>query len=535
MQASGASAPPAASALPGGDFNVIPYTSMAFPQSQPARLAALGILFGLAPPAVATARVLELGCAAGGNLIPHAVRFPQARFLGIDLSVRHVEEGRQRIAALGLGNIEIRQADLTGIELEESFDYILCHGVYSWVPPAARDAILRIASRNLARGGIAYVSYNVFPGWQMRSIVRDIMLYHAGEAGPPGERIAKARWVLEQMAKFSPGASPYGAMLRQEADTLSKAQDFYILGEFLGPDNVPCYFRDFAAAAEAHGLAYLCEADIQDCIAENRGAELGALIRTMSGNRLIPLEQYIDFFVGRPFRQTLLVHTQRAGSIKRTLMPDRMVPLNLSAQLVYDRDGSGMQRHVYRGPSGGTITVGSQAASSALERLAAAYPETRTLAELVAEVSALDLPGSRKDAEASILDALFKMVLAGLAAVSTVPVRVGRAANPRPVAWSLARADAAASLPWTTNPRHETVNLDVVRLALLPHLDGSHDRDMLAARLLAAVREGRIALRDNRTGQAIQEPVALESAVREHVASTIDGLAAAALLEPTSP
>jgi SAM-dependent methyltransferase len=306
---------------------------MAFPQSQPARLAALGTLFGLSPPAIATARVLELGCAAGGNLIPHAVHFPQARFLGVDLSVRHVEEGRRRIAALGLGNIEIRQGDLTQIELAESFDYIVCHGVYSWVPPAARDAILRIASRNLARGGIAYVSYNVFPGWQMRSIVRDIMLYHAGEAGPPGERIAKARWVLEQMAKFSAEGSPYGAMLRQEATALARAQDFYILGEFLAPDNAPCYFRDFAAAAEAHGLAYLCEAEVHDCIAENRGPELGALIRTMSANRLIPLEQYIDFFIGRPFRQTLLVHAQRAASIKRTLTPERLVPLHLSAPL----------------------------------------------------------------------------------------------------------------------------------------------------------------------------------------------------------
>jgi methyltransferase-like protein len=322
-------------------------------------------------------------------------------------------------------------------------------------------------------------------------------------------------------------------MLRQEAATLSKAQDFYILGEFLAPDNVPCYFRDFAAAAETHGLAYLCEADIQDSIVENRGAELGALIRTMSGNRLIPLEQYIDFFVGRPFRQTLLVHAQRTASIKRTLTPDRMAPLHLSAALVYDRDGSGMQRHVYRGPTGGTITVGSQAASSALERLAAAYPETRTLAELVAEVSALDLPGGVKEAEAAVLDALFKMVLAGLATVSTVPVRVGRSGSPKPVAWSLARVDAAASLPCTTNPRHETVNLDVVKLALLPHLDGSHDRDMLAGRLLAAVREGRISMRDNRTGQPIQDATALDRAVREHVASAIDGLAAAALLEPS--
>jgi methyltransferase-like protein len=254
----------------------------------------------------------------------------------------------------------------------------------------------------------------------------------------------------------------------------------------------------------------------------------------MSANNLIPLEQYIDFFVGRPFRQTLLVKSERAGNIKRSLTPDRAVPLHVSGQLAYDRHNSGMQRHVYRAPTGGTITVGSQAASRALDRLAAAYPETRTLAELVAEVGSAGLPGGPKDTEAAILDALFKMILAGLATLSTVPVRVGRSDTVKPTAWPLARADAASSQPWTVNPRHETVSLDVVKVALLPHLDGSHDRDRLAERLHAAVRERRIFIEDNKTALDIVEPAALERAVREHVARALDGLAATALLEPGS-
>jgi methyltransferase-like protein len=126
------------------------------------------------------------------------------------------------------------------------------------------------------------------------------------------------------------------------------------------------------------------------------------------------------------------------------------------------------------------------------------------------------------------------MILTGLVSVSTAPVRVGRSSAAKPVAWPLARGDAAANLLWTTNPKHETVNLDVVKLALLPHLDGSHDREMLVARLHAAVRERRIFMKDNKTGQDIQDPAALDTAVREHVASAIDGLAATALLEAAS-
>ncbi len=118
------------------------------------------------------------------------------------------------------------------------------------------------------------------------------------------------------------------------------------------------------------------------------------------------------------------------------------------------------------------------------------------------------------------------MILVGLVSISTVPVRVGRSSAAKPRAWSLARADVAAGLAWTTNTRHETVNLDVVKLALLPYLDGSHDRDMLAERLHAAVRERRIFMKDNKTGEDIQDPAALDKAVRDHVASAIDGLAA---------
>src|SRR5215831_1986601 len=98
--------------LPGDEYDQLPYPSMPFAYTQPARLAALTALFGVEAPAADTAHVLELGCASGGNIIPLAARFPNASFLGIDLSQRQIDDGRRRIAALGLSNVEIRQGDL---------------------------------------------------------------------------------------------------------------------------------------------------------------------------------------------------------------------------------------------------------------------------------------------------------------------------------------------------------------------------------------------------------------------------------------
>jgi SAM-dependent methyltransferase/methyltransferase-like protein len=515
---------------PGGDFNAIPYVSNAIVPSQPARLFALAMLFGLTPPAMETASILELGCASGGNIIPLAARFPRARFLGIDLTQRHIDEGRARIRALGLANIEIRQGDVTTLDLPESYDCVIAHGLYSWVPPAARDAILRIAARNLKPDGISYVSYNVFPGWQMRGIIRDLMLFHAGREGPPDRRIAMARWVLDNVAKIANPGTPYGAKLQEEAKGLAAQNDAYILSEFLVPDNAPCYFRDFVAAAEREGLVYLCESEVEMCLPENHGPEVAKLVREMSAGQLMLMEQYIDFLVGRTFRQTLLVRRDQAERIQRMLRNEMARSLHISGQLVLDPGASSNGRWLFRALNGRAVTATSHAARRAIEIVSAAFPATRGLDEICAELSVSD-PDVGAAARADILNVLFQLIVYGLALPSSIPVRTGRATAERPVAWSIARADAAAGWKWTTNLRHETVPLDIITLELLPHLDGSYTHPMLGERLMDAIRAGRIRMQDETSKQPIAGD-ALATSVARHVELGIGRLAAAALLEP---
>src|SRR5262245_22544912 len=116
-------------------YDELPYSSRAFPYTHPDRLAVWAVLLGMTPRPVGSCRVLELGCGMGANLMPMAEQLPGSQFLGIDLSTRQIAAGKQIAAELGLTNIDFQALDI--LELGPSlgeFDYIICHGVYSWVP-----------------------------------------------------------------------------------------------------------------------------------------------------------------------------------------------------------------------------------------------------------------------------------------------------------------------------------------------------------------------------------------------------------------
>ena len=150
-------------------YDAVPYESHPFPQTAPEHLEAIAFVFGLDAPAPGGACVLELGCAAGGNLIPFAARHPGASASGVDLSSVQVGQGDVAIGQAGLSNVELRTFNIADIDAAfGKFDYIICHGVYSWVPAAVQQAILRVCSDNLSDKGVAYVSYNVYPGWKAR-------------------------------------------------------------------------------------------------------------------------------------------------------------------------------------------------------------------------------------------------------------------------------------------------------------------------------------------------------------------------------
>jgi len=211
-------------------YDVVPYPSFPFPQSHPDRLATLATLFGMRPPPVKRCRVLELGCASGGNLIPMAVELQESTFVGIDLSIRQLAEGQAAIEALGLQNIQLMHMNILDVPADcGQFDYIIAHGVYSWVPPAVQDQILAICKQHLSPNGVGDVSYNTYPGWHFRGMIRDMMRYHAGQFPELRMRMEHARALLAFLAKSVPADHDvYGMLLKRELEWVSRTPDPYL-------------------------------------------------------------------------------------------------------------------------------------------------------------------------------------------------------------------------------------------------------------------------------------------------------------------
>src|SRR5579875_1534709 len=155
----------------------------------------MAALHGLSPAPIESCRVLEIGCSEGGNLIPMAYALPGATFTGFDLAAQPIARGQERIRHLGLQNIRLFQADLTSVASAPDqgglgeFDYILAHGLYSWMQAPVRDRLLGLCAEHLAPQGIAFISYNALPGAPLRRIMRDAIQLRPEPAPSLSEQI----------------------------------------------------------------------------------------------------------------------------------------------------------------------------------------------------------------------------------------------------------------------------------------------------------------------------------------------------------
>ena len=486
-------------------YDAVPYPPLFHPHTHPDRLAVTGRLLGLQGAGPEACRVLELGCGDGANLIAMADLLPGSRFLGIDISGRQVEEGRQIVADLGLKNVDLQQADLLDLpDAFGEFDYVIAHGLYSWVAETVRRKVLSLIRHSLAPRGIAYVSYNTYPGWYPMLAVREIMRYRSRGTDDPIERARAARNFLEFLARsFAPEAGLFGDFVRQYAGTFlgrQGAPEDQVLSSLthdeLSAINEPLYFHEFAAQAGAADLQYLAEVDLSGSTAVGLRPGVSDALSSFS-NDLIETEQNLDFLRNRGFRRTLLCRPD--VTVVRSLRPSpaTFAGFSLASSARPARRNTGPTARVRFVARNGLVFETEHALTrAALSYLARDYPRAVLFEELLER--AADAAGALKpgDANSVVLDLLQAFLVGpGLLELYVAPRPVAASVSRRPVAPPFARFLAAQGLASVPNVRHEPVGLGPLGTALLPLLDGEHALAAFESSLAAPVADLRSELR----------------------------------------
>ena len=434
-------------------------------------------------------RVLELGCASGANLLGLALRSPKSTFVGVDFVPAQIEAGRFAVSEMGLRNIDLQLRSIVDIgDADGTFDYIICHGVYSWVPPDVQDAILRVCDRNLAPQGVAYVSYNTFPGWHRRAMLREMMMFHDDPSLDPDERVARARAFAAELAGVhASSASTHAAALREEVALVERQTNRHLFHEQLEPWNEPVYFSEFMRRAAAHRLGFLAEANL--VVEPSAMVQLPDML-VAAGDR-IRSEQYMDFVQGRMFRRTLLCHDGVHSSaepvvdaIRQLRVRSRVEPVDPSAEDA--ARGPGVA--AFRIPEGRTVTTNNPVIILTLMALVAVAPVVVAYEDLKRRVGdalaasnppAPDSVASAIADDEALLGALLMCAKGGFVEFRVLPANAVASAGVRPKASALARWQALYSDEVTTlgNSPYRLVGAERF---LIPHLDGTKDRAQLA-------------------------------------------------------
>jgi SAM-dependent methyltransferase len=461
-------------------YDAIAYAALPHPLTHPDRLATIASFLGVHAPPVAACRVLEVGCNDGANLIPMAVGLPAAQFVGCDLSPRALAAGRRIVADLGMPNVSLVEEDLTALSpAHGSFDYIIAHGVYSWVPAAVRDGLFAMAAQRLAPNGVMFVSFNALPGCRVRQAAWEILHFHVDRIADPRERLDAARKLARMLADGGENVHAGDAALRAELRATAERSDSDLFHDDLAVPNDPAYVSDFIAHAARFGLRYLAEAELHTM----SGAGISADARTLlSAQNPADREQYLDFFRMRRFRQSLLVrqdaprdpasHLSRVMTMHVAADPSllRAAAAGKVAQIARDLD-----------PAAG----GGGPVRKVLETLVAQSPAALPIAELQAQMGA---SAPARPLAAVLTDAF----VSGIVTLHRHPPRLVAEAGPNPRASPLARLEARTR-DTVTNLVHTRVALpDANARQLLALLDGTRDRAALAtAMTVPALRNDR--------------------------------------------
>jgi len=519
-------------------YNEIPYSSYPFAQTAPELLQGIGRLFGLNAPSPSKARILEIGSAAGNNIISMAARYPASTCVGIDYAVKQIEAGQKLVKEMGLTNVVLKHLSVMDIDKSfGEFDYIITHGVMSWVPTEVQEKILEVCSTNLSPDGIAYVSYNTLPGWNSVRSVRELMLYHSSMYNTAPEKAQAARQILKFIGDSARSNNnlQLAQVIERENEILNNQPDSYLLHEHLEENNHQFYFHEFMAMAAKKNLQYLGETSLEKMFSGNFSPEIAEVLATSTD--IVRTEQYMDYINDRRFRCTLLCHKDRI--LNRTLNSTDLLDGYVYNRFAFPENFKDIniakpETQKFNAASGMVLTTDDQVAVSILKALFDHQAEPIHVKKLVKNATEslkkIKHPLATRP-EAEIQDAVCQIIMRYIFIAGvyfyTEPQPYTSDVSAKPTVSKLALFQATMQ-PWISSQRQEHIGITPFDNKLIAMLDGTRDVAMLIKEMLPFFASKELVM--NEHNAPIDDLEIVESRLPEFITSAFQRYAALAML-----
>lgn len=473
------------------DYDAVPYEDCPLIQTKPDNLGLIAKLFGIESANPDKCRVLELGCASGGNIIPLAFYWPDSEFMGIELSEKQAGLGAKMIEELHLSNIHILHKNI--LDLDESlgtFDYVIAHGVYSWIPPEVQQHMLKLIPKILSSNGIAFISYNTLPGWHFRMAIRDIMLYPSLAGASPDEKKDNGIDMLYKLAKGLPDNSSLSEKwFKKEAEDLVKLPPSYLLHDYLEENNHPEYFYQFMGKAEANHLQFLSEADMYTMLSSTLTDEAENILDDIDD--LIEYQQYMDFYYLRSFRQTLLCHDNLELDYEINI--DKITDCYFYAFLNCDEeiDLNANTKQVFTHPKKESFVISHPLTKAAIVALSHQFPNALSFPQLLDAAQSILRENNSDYLDEDpddMLEELFNLYLSQGLELSQVCRKFSVNVGNKPRATQLAHVYAKYNRCCIGSMHHGNIALNDLDRYLISLLDGTRSIKQIGEQLAEKIR-----------------------------------------------
>jgi hypothetical protein len=416
---------------------------------------------------------------------------PAAEFVGIDFMPVHVANARHVARQGGITNVQFHELSFAEAcdKPFEPFDYIVAHGIYSWVPAEARASLVRFLQKNLAAGGMVYLSYNAFPGWTAIAPIRKVVYEYADTLkGGSADRVMAGFKFAATLLDYKAGALLANPEAKQQVERASSQTPNYLAQEFLNDSWFPFYVTDVIREMASAKLTYVASAtaaenDLRYLVSE----EVAKLIREQPTEELRQLVK--DIAINAKFRRDIYTRGGRklSGTAQREKLGEQYFALS--------KEGSAMAyntEHVGR-----NLSFDTPLARRAVAVMQDGPVRLATVAEALGGMGA-------KDPLRAVIEIATILMVAGHAMPVSAPNASTRAVNK----WLLRHALEDAACNALATQWGSAIQLAPVEMAILSvGSDEYSDPDIVKALQALALRKGR---QYNKGGQALTSAGELE-------------------------